>query len=328
MNRDQILQLATGYWSSSVLNTAVQLGIFQALPASRTADGLARDLEVNPVYLERLLDALVGLRLLECSAGAYQIPQNLTPFLGPAASASLEGAIRYNADLFSLWGQLDRCIRDGAPVQAPDDHLGADPEATRRFVLGMESRGRMLAPTIVDALPVPSGSRMLDLACGSGVVSRLLAQKYPDLEVVLFDLPAVLDVTRELWTAEGRRAEFVSGSYREDDLPQGEFDYILYCGALHQESNEAAAALFRKVRERLAPGGVFCVVDFLLEDDRSNPVFSALFSLNMMLIQPAGHVFTCSEVCTLLATAGFTAIESRAQTAGPYGMVTAHRERT
>jgi hypothetical protein len=326
MKPDQLMQLATGYWPSSVLNAGVQLGVFQALPAPRTVDQLARELGLEPIYLERLLNALVGLGLLAVKKGQYGIPESLTQFLGPAAPASLEGAIRYNADLFSLWGELGSCIRNGAPVQPEGRHLGTDPEATRRFVLGMESRGKMLAPAIVDALPVPPGPRVLDLACGSGVVSCLLAQKRPALKVTLFDLPAVVDVARELWSGEGGAAEFASGNYRTDELPQGPFDFILYSGALHQESEEEAAVLFDKVYAQLAPGGLFCIVDFLLEEDMAHPVFSALFSLNMMMIQPHGHVFSCGDVESLLAGAGFRSIQSSASAAGPYGVVTAQRE--
>lgn len=325
MNPGQLMQLATGYWASSVLNTGVELGVFQALAEPRSAHQLALELGCELGYLERLLDAMVGLELLTAAQGKYRIPESLLPYLGPGAASSLEEAIHYNHDLFGLWGQLGRCIREGHPVQAEGRHLGADPASTRRFVLGMESRGRMLAPAIVDALPPPNGSRVLDLACGSGVISRLLAQKYMELKITLFDFPAVLDITRELWNDSPGEPEFIPGSYRKDELPPGRFDYILYCGALHQESNEGAAALFDKVYSKLAPGGIFCIVDFLLEEDRSSPVFSALFSLNMMLIQPDGYVFSCGDVQTQLSRAGFTSIRTKALAAGPYGMIVAQK---
>jgi len=317
------MQMATGYWPASVLNAAVELGVFQALDGPRLAGELAVELDVDAVYLERLLCALAGLEVLTATEDGYAIPSGLAPFLGPQAEANLEGAIRYNADLYDLWGKLGSCIQSGEPVQPQDLHLGSDPESTRRFVEGMESRGKMLAPSIVNALPSPSGPRVLDLACGSGIVSRILLGKHPDVSVTLFDLPGVLGVSQRLWADANCEAQFHPGNYREDDLPPGEFDFILYCGALHQESEESASGLFHKVRRQLAPGGAFCVVDFLLEDQRTRPVFSALFSLNMMLIQPHGHVFSAGKVKDLLTDAGFCDVQYNTSAAGPYGLVVA-----
>jgi len=170
----------------------------------------------------------------------------------------------------------------------------------------------------------------------------------PGLRVTQFDLPPVLAVAREL--AQGNpRISFVPGDYHHDPLPGGApggrvlpngalgdralpngalgdralpFDTVLYCGALHQETPESAAALFKKIRASLAPNGRAVIVDLMTDATSTNPVFARLFSINMMLTNEGGRVFTLDETETLLRGAGFTQTTSRLLDI-PYGVVVA-----
>ena len=75
----------------------------------------------------------------------------------------------------------------------------------------------------------------------------------------------------------------------------------------------------------LPPGGTLTVIDLLLEDGRAQPVFSTLFSLDMMLFNPSAGVFEVRRTMELLAAAGFREIEHRGLPDLPYGAVSAHR---
>jgi hypothetical protein len=58
----------------------------------------------------------------------------------------------------------------------------------------------------------------------------------------------------------------------------------------------------------LSPGGIVLVHDFFLTDDRTHPLFAALFSLNMLLATPAGQAYSESEVRHMLAENGVSAV--------------------
>ncbi|MCL1888048.1 MAG: acetylserotonin O-methyltransferase [Kiritimatiellaeota bacterium] len=316
---NSLMQLATGYWPAAALNAAVTLGVFEALPLS--AGALAQRLATSPRHTRELLDALAGLGLLEKKSNAYAIAATAQKFLSPRGEACMLGALRYNADLYPVWGKLAETVRCGKPAVPPHAHLGGDPERTRRFALGMNSRALGLAPSLLPALEIPDHTTLLDVACGAGTFSRLLAERLPGLRVTQFDLPPVLGVAGEL--AQGNpRVSFAPGDYHADPLP-GPFDTILYCGALHQETPEAAVALFRKIRASLTPGGRAVVVDLMTDASAVNPVFARLFSINMMLTNEGGRVYALDEVEGLLREAGFAAVSPRLLGDIPYGVVSA-----
>jgi hypothetical protein len=61
----------------------------------------------------------------------------------------------------------------------------------------------------------------------------------------------------------------------------------------------------------------------MLAANHTEPTFSALFTINMMLMNTTGQVFDEPEVRAILARIGFTAIESARLTTCPYWVVTA-----
>src|ERR1039457_2150403 len=75
---EEILALGRSYQGAAVLAAAADLDLFSALvSAPLGAADLARTLECDLRGLTILLDALVGLRLLEKSGNHYALPASL-----------------------------------------------------------------------------------------------------------------------------------------------------------------------------------------------------------------------------------------------------------
>ncbi len=326
MSVHELMQLATGYWRAAALSAAVELELFAALePDGATAALVAERGESDPAYTADLLNALVGLGLLVRDDGRYAIAPAYRELLSPDGERCMLGALGYNAQLYPLWGRLAQCVRDGAPAVPPSAHLGDDPAATRGFVMGMHSRALGLGPTILPAIDA-AGRRLLDIGSGPGTFSRILAERRSDLRVTQLDLPAVVDVARELAanSPAADRIDFLPADYHTDPLPAG-YDALLYCGALHQETDAAAAALFERFAAALAPGGVCEVIDLMTEPGGATPAFSALFGLNMKLFNPAAGVFAADRVAELLRAAGFERVSVTRLDESPYYHVRGHR---
>lgn len=316
--------LATGYWASSVLSTAVKLSLFPAVEGSgASATDVATKLETSPRHTEILLNALVSLDLLTREDGLYRIEESARSFLETSSPTCILGALRYNIDLYPLWGNLDTCLTTGKPVIPLDAHLGNDPDRTRNFAMGMHSRGLAMAPVLIPALDMSGRSRLLDVACGPATFTRFLLEKYPDMTASAFDLPPILAVAKELSQSHpcGDRLDFHPGSYLEDTLPLG-YDAAMYCGALHQENHESASNVFRMMHDSLNPGGRAYVVDLMTDDAGTAPSMSLLFSLNMLLTSPRGQVFSDTETIQLMETCGFTNLERTEAPGSPYWIVT------
>jgi len=99
------------------------------------------------------------------------------------------------------------------------------------------------------------GERVLDLACGTGVVARLAAQQVgPTGQVTGLDLNTrMLAHTRELSQPSGVLIEWTEGNALSMDFPDASFDVIL-CQQGLQFFPEKLTAL-REMHRVLAPGG-------------------------------------------------------------------------
>lgn len=333
---ERFMQIATGYWPASVISAAVQLGVFDILEGKgSSAKEVASRLNAPAGHVAELLDALAALDILEkwtepgqpvAKDPVYRIRPSAAQFLTRSGAWCILDALQYNTDLYALWGRLADCIKSGKPVIPVGAHLGGDPERTRRFALGMHSRALAMAPVLTPALDMKGRTRLLDIACGPGTFSTQLAERYAGLEVTLFDLPPVLAVAKTLVADRpcAPRVHFSPGDYHSDPLPTG-FDAVLYSGALHQEDPAFAASLFKAIYEAMEPGGRLFVVDMMLQPGRTEPVFSILFSINMMLTSPAGRVYSEDEVRRLLSQAGFEDTNCKRLTDCPYWVVTADK---
>ncbi len=324
-NMGRLMDLATGYWKSAVLSAGVELGVFDGLSVEdQTVADLASTTKAAPRQLAEVLDALVALELLEKSGDTYRLIPAAAPLLSRESPSCILDALRFNMDLYPLWGRIPEAVRQGAPVLPPGAHLGNDPERTKRFAMGMHSRALGMAPALLPALDPQGATTLLDIAAGPGTFSRLLAEQHPTLQVTQFDLPPVLAVAESL-TANSPakpRITFAPGDYHRDTWPTG-FERVLLCGAIHQENEDAARDLFGRVRQSLQPGGRFWVVDMMLNPDRDGPLFSNLFSINMMLTSPQGRVFTAQQLQQLLAEAGFASATLNQPPWSPYWIIEA-----
>ena len=110
------------------------------------------------------------------------------------------------------------------------------------------------APGLVELAALQRGERVLDLACGTGVVARLAAPKVgPTGRVTGLDLNAgMLAVARSLPRPSGASITWIEGSVVAMGLPDASFDVIL-CQQGFQFFPDKPAAL-REMHRVLAPG--------------------------------------------------------------------------
>ena len=111
----------------------------------------------------------------------------------------------------------------------------------------------------VAAAAVPRGARLIvDLGTGTGALAERCLRQAPHARVVGIDLDEEMMVmaSRRL----GSRATLVRGSFLRADLPS--CDAVVASLALHHvRTRTAKAALYRRIRRALRPGGRLVVVD-------------------------------------------------------------------
>lgn len=100
--------------------------------------------------------------------------------------------------------------------------------------------------------------RVLDLGAGTGETSRRCLIAHPGATVVALDASeAMLEMAKNVLAHD---AELRLGRL-EDPLPDGRFDLIVSVRAVHHLDRAGKADLFKRVANRLAPGGRFVLGD-------------------------------------------------------------------
>jgi ubiquinone/menaquinone biosynthesis C-methylase UbiE len=118
-----------------------------------------------------------------------------------------------------------------------------------RYILGP------WAPLLVDAAALATGDGVLDVACGTGVVTRIAAQRVvPAGRVVGVDLnPGMIAVARSLAPPLGASIEWLERSALDLRLPDASFDAVLCQQGLQFFPDKLLA--LREMRRVLVYGG-------------------------------------------------------------------------
>lgn len=122
---------------------------------------------------------------------------------------------------------------------------------------------------LLDVVEVVCGRepRVLDLACGTGSITRRLLTRLPRATTVALDLdPALLRIARGTFAGDSRvsvvRADLARPDWRRA-IEGTEFDAVLTATALHWLPEPRLAELYAEVVGVLRPGGVFCNADHM-----------------------------------------------------------------
>jgi len=299
----QILEVSGAYWQTCALHGAVKLGVFTALgEVSQPAEWLARTLHANPRALTMLLDALCAMGLLIKERDRYCNTEEARVWLSKDSPKYLGYMIMHHQHLVTAWSQLDRAVMTGGPV-----NKGPIPEAEEResFLMGMFNLAMGIAPRLVTQIDLAGRRTLLDLGGGPGTYAIHFCMHNPSLAAAVYDRkttePFALQTIKRFGMEE--RVRFVSGNYLKDPI-EGPFEVAWLSHILHGEGMADCQRILKKTVSALTRGGLLLIHDFILEDTRDNPLFAALFSLNMLINTEKGQAYSEKEIREMMEAAG------------------------
>jgi len=312
-----VLDLLESFRRSKTMFAAVSLEVFDALESGPVSlAGLAATLNLDAGALERLLDACVGLQLLERAGTLYKNTPAASTYLCKQSPSRLTGYINYsNAILWKLWAKLEDATREGTnrwqqtfgwegPIFSSFFKTDA---AMREFLMGMHGQGLLSSPHVVAAFDLGRFRRLVDLGGATGHLAIAACQRYPNMTAVVFDLPQPGLLAREIVGASpaANRIEVVAGDFFVDALPAG--DLYTLGRILHDWTEAKILALLNRIFDRLPSGGALLIAEKLIDEDRTGPPWAQMQNLNMLLCTE-GKERTLSEYKTLLHRVGFSEV--------------------
>ena len=297
-----------GMTAGRVLGTAQRLGMFtQLLKGPATAGRLAEELSLQVAGTRLLCESLAGLGILEQDGHTFALAKRARKWLDPASDTYIGTWLEHTATYWEWYGDLERIVRDGGSFEIHREPA-EDEEYWRVYITGQYEIARLSAAEVAKAIRLSQKpTALLDVAGAHGWFSAELCRRHETLKATVVDLPGSARVGREIIAKAGMsdRVEHREGDMFEADLG-GPYDGALVFDIIHHLSGEQIVTLFRRVRERIKPGGTLAVLDMFRVDAKRQRASAAALGLLFHLTSGA-DLHTPSELTGYMREAGFSA---------------------
>jgi hypothetical protein len=291
-----ILQTAFGFWSSKVLLTAVDFGVFHKLSDRRmTGAELGAELKLHDRGIGDFFDALVAMRFLDregegpsakyfnTTASALYLDSDSPRYIGGIL-------VMLNNRLFKFWHDLPEGLRTGRPQneikhgqKGMFEELYSELPRLEQFMGGMTGLSRLNFEAFAAKFDFAGFKTLCDVGGATGLLCIEVAKRHPHLRCISFDLPPVEPIAKKHIAAAKLTDQIstASGDFFKDPLPEA--DIITMGMILHDWNLEKKKHLIRAAYDALPPGGALVAIEALIDDARRENVFGLLMSLNMLI---------------------------------------------
>ena len=307
---ERIMQFAWGYAPPLALEAAIRHRVFDVLDeGAKTVEEVAAATGASERGLAAIMNLLVGLDFLAKVDSHYTLTPESEAFLVSTKPGYQGGLIRHTSEhLLPNWLQLNQVVATGQPAAAVNQQEDGG-SFFEKFVCDIFPLSYPAACALAGHLQLGAqegNPSVLDLGAGSGVWSIAQAQNAKNVRVKVVDRPQVLDVTRDMVASFGvaEQYTFTAGDLLEADFGTGH-TLCTIGHILHSEGEERSRKLLRRVFAALKPGGTVAIQEFLVNPERTGPVGSLIFAVNMLVNTDAGNTYCFEEIAGWLAEVGF-----------------------
>ncbi len=306
--------LCLGMWTSRMVETAVELGVPDAMPKDGGASvpELAHLVGANPDALGRLLRGLSASGVFALAEDGRYVHTEQSLVLRKDHPRTLHHwALLYGSQwMWSICAGMTEAVRTGReafqtqfsrPVWA---YLENEPAQQWLFQQGMAEFTRLHAQALAEALDARNARTVVDVAGGQGSVLRAVLDRHPDLDGVLFENKSVLDSLRSdpaaAQFAGGFR--FVAGDALEAvDCPA---DIYLLGHFIHLFEDDDALRVLTNCAVAAPPGARIIAMERVIGDGPKD-TFSKVVDL-LMFSYAQGRERTEDEYRALFERAGLS----------------------
>lgn len=310
---NRFYRLLAGGAYTRLLEAFLDLEIPQLIGANgpMTADVICQTLALHPHRGWKFLHLLAMSGLLVEEGGdrgrgdaVFDLSDDAKTLFGDDGTQGF-----YFHDLVNYWRRVAAMpfveVLRGLPLPEAVRWPPPDLDAAEHLELWMRVTAKGAVKTLVHSSALDGAHTLLDVGGGDGTIGCALADRYDDLAVTVFNLPASAYIARRMITEKGctDRVKVHEGDFLEDELPSG-FDRILFSRVLTDWTPDVCLMLFEKSRRALADGGRLVINEALVE---GNLDYAVSWEFRYIFYDTFGRVLfkTLSLYRDLLAEAGF-----------------------
>jgi demethylspheroidene O-methyltransferase len=309
-----LFDIVAGFVHSQALLALVELDVLHLLQTGpQTAASLAPKCKLTPDRMQLLLQSAASLGLLKRRRdGRFALSTRGAAFL---AVPGLEAMVRHHPVLYRDLADPVAFLRDETSPELARFWpyvFGAggvtDPAVTALYSGLMADSQGLVANDTLRLVDLAGVTRLLDVGGGTGAFLAAVANKYPSLNIGLFDLPVVVAGAGDLMARGGvaNPLTIYPGSFRDDPLPN-DYDAISLIRVLYDHADVTVSKLLQAVFEALPPGGLLVVSEPMsggANPDRATDSYFAFYTAAMQ----TGRTRSGAEIAGFMAAAGFTDI--------------------
>lgn len=260
-----MLSHLTGSAVSMMTSVGHRTGLFDAMStlSPSTSHEIARAASLDERYVREWLSAMTTAGIVEYNPSSRRFslpPEHALSLTRAAGTSNLATYAQLLSAIGAVEDELVRCFREGG---------GVPYSAYRRFdevmaEVGDPSRERTVAslgtlsPTLVQRLD--AGADALEIGCGRGYASVLLAKRFPRSRFLGIDISmGAIDVARRRARGEGLenvRFEVVDAAALEETSRYGA---VFSFDAIHDQAQPEL--VLKNVHRALRPSGVFLMAE-------------------------------------------------------------------
>lgn len=315
---EKIFEDVRAYWKSSVIITSIELDVFSNIGAGTTSADIAKVLQLEVDAVERLLDSLVTLDILQKEGKMYYNTQMASKYLVRKDNPSYIGYVAlYHKTRYNVWGQLEKSLKTGKPV-ASASFLAPDKNQINNYARAMSARAQLEVNDVLDRISLADCKKILDLGGAPGTFAVAFAHKYPTLDITVFDLPDMMDISEEI-TRNITNIHLVAGNFDTDPVGS-DYCAVFMSQIIDSLGRKGVEDLFSKVYQSVKKGGKIIIRDYILRENNTQSEISVFRSLNVLLTTNVGRLYNTEEYITMLQNAGFSDI-SFIQLPGPTDLI-------
>ena len=292
-----------GLWRTQTIHAAVELGVFELLPAS--TEEVERQAQLHRSIGTRLMRALMELGLVWRDTEGSYYPTERGSLLTRKHPLSLADVARHwGRESYEAWAKAARSLRTGESAlerlhgENFFDWMRDRPADLQAYHSAMSTYARHDYRDLADSVEFTAHDSILDAGGGTGELAFALLRSCPGLVATVMDRAEVVEGVRPPADLEGR-CRFIKG-----DLFQKwpvTSDAVILARVVHDWPDSDALRILRRAREAMPKDGTLYVVEMALDEETGQ---GGMLDLNM-LVMTQGAERTEEQFRDILREAGF-----------------------